>query len=1048
MKTVTWFSHRLRLRAALLSLTVVALPVALRAQAAPAASAPAPAAPAKPAPTAEDVAQLDPFEVKTDKDNSYGALNSNSLTRFNTELDKTPVVADVFTKAFIDDTGSTTLEDLFGGYAGGAGMVLATPESDSTANPAMGDRFSVSQFGQRGLSAGAPRRDGFQFSPTQINATNLFDTERVEIVRGSQGLIYGAAGAGGTINLSSKNARFSRENGEASFRVDQFGSRRENLDFNQGWKWGAVRFDILQQNNQYYELFTGDVTQGYYGQAAFRLPFRSILRVSAEGTHNSRINTNNTSVNFGGTTVDPRSGYNIPYLTLTHQLGATNPVTGAAYPGGPIDNGHIDSRDMKSWAGWTDEETQDNTVQEITLDSSWTNWFSTSFGVFYGKSQEMRATNLGNLSAPLKNGNPLNDWAISSTFANSENPQRQKEYRAAALFTNDLFGGRAHSQTSIGFDRQYSDSSGGIAYNYYLADSSGNVPLDTTKTNLGRTAIPTSWWAVPNGPVEYPYFKVGAQKVVVNGQTYVRQVQNPRDPAWITPSNPLGLASVKFPSLGVSGGNNGGFANQTRNQGYYLANFTSWWHDDVTSFMGFRMSDAFTRSPLNSTTAGADAWKETRQSNFPSYNAGLDFRIPKVSWVRGYAAYSRTFNTSVGSNSPYGDVAKNPTGYTWEGGLKFTAMDGRISGSLSAFNAFSKNDNYNAGTTFRDAVNPNGLNGAFNAATKNQWAQFDKTSQGIEATFTAAPTSRWRMRFSFNAQEGKVLTTSEYPMLYNDEFYVKNGGVTYADGSAFLVPDPANSAAITALGKQTTAINPATSATYNANLIPLTVAMINDPGSPYFAYGWASGQTAANYNKANEPINGSIGQPIGGSLGTRYLFNALSQFRNAAGQTALTGRTGLPFSSLQYAFADPANLQGTYIVQKKGDKAVGFPAIRMNFANTYTLGKDSWLRDFSIGGSVALAWYNQSFYYTTPDRVRHLFAAPLNNPQLNTWLIYEHHFMRRYVWRSQLNINNLFNRYSFTANPNNGLGFTNPASLTATFYNTPRSYALTNTISF
>src|SRR5581483_787282 len=118
----------------------------------------------------------------------------------------------------------------------------------------------------------------------------------------------------------------------------------------------------------------GDITQGYYGQIAFRLPLQTTLRISAEGTHNSRINTNNTSVNFGGTTIDPRSGANIPYLLLTNQLGAINPATGTPFPGGAIDHGAITARSMKSFAGWTDEETQDNTLQQITLDSVWTHW--------------------------------------------------------------------------------------------------------------------------------------------------------------------------------------------------------------------------------------------------------------------------------------------------------------------------------------------------------------------------------------------------------------------------------------------------------------------------------------------------------------------------------------------------------------------------------------------------------------------------------------------------------------------------------------------------
>lgn len=40
---------------------------------------------------------LSSLEVTTDKDTSYGALNSNSLTPFNVEMDKVPVVAEIMT---------------------------------------------------------------------------------------------------------------------------------------------------------------------------------------------------------------------------------------------------------------------------------------------------------------------------------------------------------------------------------------------------------------------------------------------------------------------------------------------------------------------------------------------------------------------------------------------------------------------------------------------------------------------------------------------------------------------------------------------------------------------------------------------------------------------------------------------------------------------------------------------------------------------------------------------------------------------------------------
>src|SRR5579885_3083263 len=62
-----------------LSFAVLLFPVLVRAQAA------SPANPAVPPPRPEqDIIKLDPFEVVTSKDTSYGALNSNSITQFNT----------------------------------------------------------------------------------------------------------------------------------------------------------------------------------------------------------------------------------------------------------------------------------------------------------------------------------------------------------------------------------------------------------------------------------------------------------------------------------------------------------------------------------------------------------------------------------------------------------------------------------------------------------------------------------------------------------------------------------------------------------------------------------------------------------------------------------------------------------------------------------------------------------------------------------------------------------------------------------------------------
>ena len=62
--------------------------------------------------------QLSAFEVRSEVDNSYGALDSNSLAAFRMDLAKAPATAEVFTQAFMDDIAATSLEEVLTGYAG------------------------------------------------------------------------------------------------------------------------------------------------------------------------------------------------------------------------------------------------------------------------------------------------------------------------------------------------------------------------------------------------------------------------------------------------------------------------------------------------------------------------------------------------------------------------------------------------------------------------------------------------------------------------------------------------------------------------------------------------------------------------------------------------------------------------------------------------------------------------------------------------------------------------------------------------------------------
>src|SRR5581483_7543087 len=104
------------------SLRAAALPALFVAAASFAQTAPAPSNSAQPASgrgpdvsaspgvpppsaTADQAVLLNPLEVSEDSDKSYGALNSNSITRFNTELNKMPISADIFDQTFMNDVG-------------------------------------------------------------------------------------------------------------------------------------------------------------------------------------------------------------------------------------------------------------------------------------------------------------------------------------------------------------------------------------------------------------------------------------------------------------------------------------------------------------------------------------------------------------------------------------------------------------------------------------------------------------------------------------------------------------------------------------------------------------------------------------------------------------------------------------------------------------------------------------------------------------------------------------------------------------------------------
>jgi hypothetical protein len=284
--------------------------------------------------------------------------------------------------------------------------------------------------------------------------------------------------------------------------------------------------------------------------------------------------------------------------------------------------------------------------------------------------------------------------------------------------------------------------------------------------------------------------------------------------------------------------------------------------------------------------------------------------------------------------------------------------------------------------------------------------------KGLEAALTANPSGDWRMRLVGAWTDGKIGTSTIFPVVYNDQFYANpQGVVTYRDGTpVYINPTAINT---------TTPVLTATT----AGAVPLTIAMMNSPTNLYYANPVAvtgqitSGSNAARVLRVIDPVRGPI----------------------------LTGATGLPISAIQInpGFSPPSEV----LVGKSGDITVGHPEFSLSFTNMYTFSQ-GYMRGFRVGGTAAFSWENRGYYYypvaATPTSNRQLYMRG-DRVNFNAIAGYTRRF-GKYSWSTQVNVSNLFNNYDVKVLPASIGGYNRTAN--AVFEAQPRSYIWTNTISF
>jgi outer membrane receptor protein involved in Fe transport len=252
------------------------LPVALAQQvASPPASSSTPA-------SSGEVVQLSPFQVSSEADRGYQALNTLSGTRLNSKLEDLGASITVITKQQMFDTAALDLNDVFRYEANTEGThnyTQFTPNRnggviDGMANdPATANR--IRGVGSPISGSGVNVAIG-NFSSNSKIPMDPYNIDSVEILRGPNSNLFGLGAAAGTVNLVPSKANLTRSHASATIRFDSEGGHRASLDVSRVLLKDklAFRFAAVDEAKKFTRKPSGEDITRFFGAAQAR-PFRN-----------------------------------------------------------------------------------------------------------------------------------------------------------------------------------------------------------------------------------------------------------------------------------------------------------------------------------------------------------------------------------------------------------------------------------------------------------------------------------------------------------------------------------------------------------------------------------------------------------------------------------------------------------------------------------------------------------------------------------------------------------------------------------------------------
>jgi catecholate siderophore receptor len=181
----------------------------------------------------ESVATLPLIKVTANKTDGYVIAKTSTATKTNTLLRDVPQSVSVVTQDIIKDQAIQSMAETVR-YV--PGMGISQGEGNRDALVFRGNR-STGDFFVNGI------RDDVQYY------RDLYNIERVEVLKGPNGMIFGRGGSGGVINRVAKEAGWSPIQ-EITAQAGSFNTKRVALDVGQGInEAAAVRLNAMYENS-------------------------------------------------------------------------------------------------------------------------------------------------------------------------------------------------------------------------------------------------------------------------------------------------------------------------------------------------------------------------------------------------------------------------------------------------------------------------------------------------------------------------------------------------------------------------------------------------------------------------------------------------------------------------------------------------------------------------------------------------------------------------------------------------------------------------------